>query len=644
MAGKAAKFSRRAQESGLGRIFDEVMQSGEEITRSDLGYEIDFIESPQGLGLTLYPMQRVLVKATFGIPFDYKPVMVPIWDTMKENLLYELTEAQALAYFYDQGKCNIRDWRDIPEKGFDTIVAFAGRRGGKSEIVAAISGAMLRNLLQIANPQQYYGLAAGSEIDFSFMGTDDTGAQRIYTKLRQRINESPFYGHYIRVNNQDEMRFVTESDWANRDILPSIRVASYPCTTQSARGPSNYFVALDEFQFFRSSKETNSSDMYKAATPSTAQFAPKNDPDRPDSKVLVISSPANRVGKMFDLHSTALAEGAASGIFTIRLSTVELNPRIPRAWLLRELKQNPDTFKAEVGGEFLDGKGSYVPEEKFVICIDRQRENRVRFHPDAVGRKYFWGLDLAMKGDGTGLAIGHLEVTEGKGIELIFDYIDRMMVGEPFTGPGVINGARVKDLKELDLTDVLLWLFHMHQILPCYRGLTDQHAGSHFKQLLQINGITEMELKHLNEQINSQMYFALAGFINHGAARFPDVPKFESEFKQLEATFRNKYVLRVEAPKEKGAHDDMADATALVALLAQEWLDEEGHLDLDPTGKSLQVNPFSLPNQPIIDINGVSLRDLQVLERMRNIQGGATQARLLTNYGRHPYGRRPRQF
>lgn len=620
MAKVAGKFSRRAQDSSLGRLVDEVISTRPDIIKREVGSELDFIESAQGLNLSLYPLQRLIVKATFGIPIDYKPIKVPIWDIMKEKLLFEFTEEEAVHYLYNEGLCNVQDWRDIPPRGFSTVVGYAGRRGGKSEIVASISGAHLRNLLMIENPQKHYKLAPGSPIDFSFMGTDDTGAQRIYSKLRSRVNGSPFYTPYIRVNNVDEMQFVTEADRANRDVLPSINVKSYPCTTQAARGPSNYFLALDEFQFFRSTRDTNSSDMYKAATPSTAQFAPVDDPERPDSKVLVISSPAQRVGKMYDLHTLALSEGVASGIFTIRLSTVLLNPRIPRDWLRKELKENPDTFKAEVGGEFLDGAGSYVPPEKFNILI-QPRQNLTRFSLNSVGRKFFWGLDYGTKHDATALAIGHMEMRD-RGVCLIYDYIDRMMVGEAFTGPGVLNGERVKDLSELDLPDILAWLVYMQQVLPCFKGATDQHGGTTLKQLLHINGINTFELVHLTESINSKMYMALKGFIDNSCAEFPDVPKFKTEFNNLEAEFRNKYVLRVEAPSEKGAHDDMADAVALVAYQAQQWLESDGNLDLDPSGRVLQVDPRILNPTSLVNPNDISLRDLQIRVRQERIGDG----------------------
>jgi hypothetical protein len=551
--------------------------------------------------------------------------MCPVYDSLKTTLLHTFTETDFLKWLFDQGRTNIEDWRDVPAKGFGTLAVFAGRRGGKSECVSAIGLSCLRNLLAIHSPQEYYGLVAGSELSFTLMGTDEDSSTRLYDKLRAGVNGCNYFSPYIRNNDELEMKFVTEADRDNRDVLPSISVKSFVCSTRSARGPSNYFLALDEFQFFRSSKDTNSTELYKAATPSTAQFAPPDDPETPDSKILLISSPATKIGKMYELHDLALKEGADSGIFTMRLSTVELNPRIPRKRLLQDLKENPDTFKAEFGGEFLDGSGSYVPEAQFESCVDTDRPNQTRFSLSTIGRKYFWGFDLGMKNDATALAIGHLEMVEGFGIQLILDYIDRMMVGERFTGPGVKDIEEMQKYegpqwKELDVVDIVKWLFYMHQVLPCFRGATDQHAGSHFKQLLQINGIVAMELLHITEQINSKMFFALRGFVSHSAARFPDVPKFVKEFKALEATYRNKYTLAVAAPTEKGAHDDMGDAVALVALQAQEWLDTDGKLDLDPSGSTLRVNPALLPPVPIMDINGVSVRDLQIEGRMRLIE------------------------
>jgi hypothetical protein len=99
------------------------------------------------------------------------------------------------------------------------------------------------------------------------------------------------------------------------------------------------------------------------------------------------------------------------------------------------------------------------------------------------------------------------------------------------------------------------------------------------------------------------------------------VPKFEQEFKMLKATYVSKYVLKVEAPNEKNAHDDMSDAAAEVAWLAQTWLEEEGKLDLDPSGRILQIDSNLTQVAPVIDPNNISPRDLAVLDRQNHLMG-----------------------
>lgn len=622
MAKTTSRFSKKAQGSTLGQLFDEIRQKSRDRSTPSIGYETDFIASTNGLGITLFPAQEVITKLTFGVPLDYKDRIVPVYDKLKTKLLYQLSGPDFIKYLHSEGRCNIADWRDVPSYGFKTTVIVAGRRGGKSQVVSAIAGVMLRKLLSIYSPQEHYGLIEGSPIDFTFLGTDEDSSTRLYDKLKADINRSPFYTPYIRDNGTTEMKFVAEADRDKRDIEPSIKVAAYPCTTRAVRGPSSYFLALDEFAHFRSNKDANSDDIYESATPSSGFFPSKEDPDRADSKILVISSPLNKIGKFYELHAQALREGSASKILTVRLSTIEMNPRFPAEELQEAYKKDPVKFEMEHAAVFSDGAGSYVPPEKFNILVNAERNNLTHFDVTSVGRKFFWGFDYASKKDGAALAIGHLELRENHGISLIYDYIDRMMCGEAFTGPGVIDGGRVALMSELDLRDLVSWLVYMHQYLPCFKGVTDQGGGVAIKQLLQLNGITTMELVHLTDQINSKMYYALQGYILNGTASFPNVPKFIAEFNALEAVYKSKYVLKVEAPQEKNAHDDMADATALVAWQAQKWLDEEGQLDLDPTAQILQVDPRLANPTTIIDPNNVSLRDLQVMARQDLLGSG----------------------
>jgi hypothetical protein len=650
---RGERFSKR--ESVFGKAVEGIIESAPKILNA-----IDFIESRQGLNVKLFPVQRLLTKCVFGIPMDYKMGMVPFYDVFREKLIRTVTEVEALHIFFEEGRCSVGDWRDIPERGYNEACIIAGRRGGKSQWVSATASYKLYCLLNHKSPQDYFGLVPGSPIDFTFLAQDDTGATRLYDKLREDVNRTPFFSPYLKASSGTWLGFVTESDRGKRDVTPTINCESLPCTTNSVRSPSSVFLALDEFAHFRSEKGSSSDEVYAAATPSTLNFhhaelpngewisgdqmralQPEEYREYQDSMVVSISTPWTKVGKMYDLHKLAMTKGNASGIFTLRVSTAEMNPFVLPKVLHGEYEKNPMTFKAEYGGQFLDSSESYVTEAQIRACTDVQytegempvprpetaRLNLTRFVPSCVGRNYFWGVDLGMMKNATGVAIGHLEHRGGKNpIELVYDYIDRMMVGERFDGPGVeeIPGVvKYVGYRALPLEDVVMWLRALNRVMPCFRGATDQHGGQALVQLLEINQIYNIELLNLTTVINSQMAFALKGYMDNRRCRFPYVPKFMDEIRLVEAEFVGKYQIRVQAPAEKGATDDMTDAVQEVAYVAQKWLVEEGGLAQDPAGASLALQEqMSKPAAPLLSLDSLAMTEIKTLERLHRLQRG----------------------
>jgi len=225
----------------------------------------------------------------------------------------------------------------------------------------------------------------------------------------------------------------------------------------------------------------------------------------------------------------------------------------------------------------------------------------------------------------------------------VYDYIDRMMVGERFTSIGVplIDGDnKYVKYKHLPVDDILLWLKAMHELLPCFKGATDQFGGQQLVQRLPAAGIQNVELINLNETINSLMAMALKGYMINDMCRFPYVPKFMNELRLVEEIRINNYRIKVQAPLEKGSHDDMVDSAQLCAYVAQKWLIEEGNLNIDPSGSSLAVQEqMNKPPGVIANLDGVNLSELKVLERMRKFNqnlGG------MDGVVRNPFHRRGR--
>lgn len=629
---------------------------------------IDFIEGPGGTGLVLRPVQRVIVKSLFAVPFDYRPEwasdiegwgMVPMWDMYREKLIRTVTEEEYLHIVHEEGRCNIGDWRDIPERGFNEGVVFCGRRGGKSEVVAAIAAYKLYLTLRVNSPQQFFGLAEGSQIDFTFLAQDDTGAGRLFKKLQAAVTRAQWFHPYLKDNNTKSLSFRCEADRHRPNSKPSIQVVSLPCTTNAVRGPSSVFLALDEFAHFRSEVGSTSEDMYVAATPAAGDFHHDEMENGKkievqDSLILSISSPVKKVGMMYDLYKMALEDGINKDnpTFCLSCSSAEMNPKLKSGFLKDKARKNAITFRAEYGGQFLESTESFVREIDVRSCVDVSewddkgkpaagatvRGNTTSFRPlQSLGYQYFWGIDLGgvnvtdpdnTQSDASALAIGHLEFRPDPnpnsqvrhGFHLVYDYIDRMIVGEEFEGPGLSregeHGVRYKDYSVLPLKEILIWLKEMNKALPCYKGVTDQHAGRQLITLLEQNEVHNIELVNLTPAINSEMAYALRGFINDRTANFPYVPKFIHEIKMVETDVTSKYRIRVHAPIEKGAHDDMVDAVMLVANLAFAWLDDEGHLRMDPSGQSLiQARQQLLPSKPVLDLEGVSMSQMRMAAR-----------------------------
>jgi hypothetical protein len=677
------RFSKAAKDSVFGQAIAASIEDPSKLLNA-----IEFVEGPSGMGAVMRPVQRVIIKAIYGVPFDYHPEWanriegwgtVPLYDVFREKKIATVTEEEYLHIAFNEERCNVADWRDIPnmggnpgEAGFNEACIFAGRRGGKSELVAAIAAYKLYLLLNVRCPQEHFGLFPGSIIDFTFLAQDENGAHRLFKKLREHVLKAEnFFAPYLKDTNAKDLAFVTLADRDKHENTPTVTVSCLPCTTNAVRSPSSIFLALDEFAHFRSAKGSTSDDMYAAASPSTADFhhdivkktnelgeqamgtdfgedanvqfeeTEGTEPDFEfegenetvgiqDSMILSISSPLKKIGKMYELHRLALDEGIASGIFTLNCPSAEMNPKLLPKFLKSENKKNPLTFKAEYGGKFLESSESYVTEAAVKKCTDCKwdekglvvegsaRLNIMRFTQQQVGRNYFWGFDLGMTNDASALAIAHLEPGgPGGSIKLVYDYIDRMMVGEKGEWPGVEGAGKYENFQVLPLDDILKWLDAMNKLLPCFKGATDQHGGQQLVQLLEGKKIYNVELVNLTPAINSQMAYALRGYIESERCFFPYVPKFIQELKLVELEATAKYRIRVAAPQEKGAHDDMADAAMLCAFLAQRWLLEQGQM-MDPSGISLMMQAQQAkPPAALVGMEGIPMNVLKIMERLR---------------------------
>src|SRR5271163_3642022 len=62
------RFSKAAQNSPFGASLAAGIEDPSKLLNA-----IEFIEGPNGIGIVLRPVQRVVVKSIFGVPFDFHP-------------------------------------------------------------------------------------------------------------------------------------------------------------------------------------------------------------------------------------------------------------------------------------------------------------------------------------------------------------------------------------------------------------------------------------------------------------------------------------------------------------------------------------------------------------------------------------------
>ena len=119
---------KKGAASNLARI---ALNAGRRQNKSETEVQdiITFIESDWGLGMKLFPVQRVILKAHYGLELDDNPDNTfTITDWKRENHK-EFTEAGYLRWLYDNGRCNID--HVVPGHERRNLILPIGRRSGK---------------------------------------------------------------------------------------------------------------------------------------------------------------------------------------------------------------------------------------------------------------------------------------------------------------------------------------------------------------------------------------------------------------------------------------------------------------------------------------------------------------------------------
>ena len=99
-----------------------------------------------------------------------------------------------------------------------------------------------------------------------------------------------------------------------------------------------------------------------------------------------------------------------------------------------------------------------------MACVDPALRPK---HSAKARSPHFLGLDLGLAGDGTAVAIGHLEEHKERGAVVVLDYIGSIKAGE----------GEYQDQERLEFDDVADWIAGLAKRFFITEGLFDQWAG-----------------------------------------------------------------------------------------------------------------------------------------------------------------------
>lgn len=588
---------------GIGAQFNGIPQPRRPFTPRIFNI-LEYIEQPWGLGMNLFPAQRFIVKLYYNLPLDEHVKTITVTDMFGTKVLHTLTEREYLSYLFNEGRCNIGE-QDHERR---ELVLAIGRRAGKTTLSGIFASYEVYRLLNLNNPQNFYGLPNGNRIQIISVATDKDQASILFNEVTSHLAKCEYFKPYIANNTLSHIQFRTPYDiqtfgptvrhqdgkFTSFNGKATLRVTFKSCIAKGLRGAGNVVIILDEMAHFQDKGNSSAKEIYDAVTPSAAAFSPKN-PDNPqepigsvESRIICISSPLNKAGKFYELYHLAMSKGLGSeNILAIQAPTWEVNPTLPSSYYRQKFHSDPNVFMTEHGAFFSDRVRGWIEREVDLLdCIDASRR------PVDLGvprYPHHMGLDVGLMNDGTAFFITHIEQDR-----IVLDYHEYWQAGidwrqsNPHLGP-IYPGeyhSQIGKAERLDFDEIANWIGRLTKRFYIVDGLFDRWNGIPLEQALLKKGLTQFKSEFFQRDMTSKMYQAVKMLMFDKKLSLYDWPRadgskhspFITELLTLEAQQFSKNIVVVGAPQAAGHHDDMSDAFVRSVWLASERLAHQKHV------------------------------------------------------------------
>jgi len=314
---------------------------------------------------------------------------------------------EEMKWLYDRKQHNVIQWLNEREAGLKSeriaeLVLVLGRRSSKTMLSSIISAYEIYKLIKVGDgdPYKFYGIPYDKEIAVLNVATSRPQAGRLFSDIKARIRNAPYFSGRIARTGADTIRIYTDIDLKrlqdptiNMPVEGSVLIVCGHSNPDSLRGYMAVCLLFDEIAFYDESDKVSGTYFYTTLKASMGDLTSKG-----AGLSVLISSPGPKTGVFYKLWKDS-TEGKV-GTLSFKMATWDFNPT-------RNLETDPELisaknfdqgrFDVEYGAEWPEGGmyGIYFPEHLIQEAIRTDISEEIR--PD--GRsEYFIHVDPALSG------------------------------------------------------------------------------------------------------------------------------------------------------------------------------------------------------------------------------------------------------
>lgn len=566
---------------GLG-LRSSLLQSADNIVGlSTIDSVIDFCESYRGLGIKLYPAQKVILKMTWGeaLSDDLSENSLEVRDDFNEEVLKVLTEVQWLDYLYKNKFCNF-SYEDYEEhralgRRFGEIDLPMGRRATKTVITTANAGYLLYKIYKLREEDnydffEYFELIKSIPLYITFVSNNKTNSSKPYEMLRTFLKGSDFLSKYIHQDGDNKMTLLSpigldlEAEGTHIEGEYEL-IITHGVPSAQLRGDTNIFIALDEYCFLRDASARGKAkyldeELYSALVPSTSTIIGKD--GKSWGMASVLSSVNGKLNHMYQLYVNSFGD---KNTLMFHLRSMDVNYKLDTDTLKSNYRKSKVSYQVEYLSIFDVTVDSWLEEcwDDFEACINVNPN----FKPKSYGVNgitYGAGIDQGFIFDPTVVAIGHKEPYNTD------DFIPKNPHMIDDANPPqdvVVVDCIIKMIPEEGKTlDPFIVVRDIHELTKMFNirlGVYDQYSRATWEAMLDKYGLIRsgrLEVLTATQVSNDMLANLTKEAILSHRLQLPNDEDMIKEFSGLQETYKGGLV-KVEN-FDPDIHDDIYDAVS----------------------------------------------------------------------------------